>query len=70
MDTIIVHPKDKEQATALKSIMKALKIDFKTDKSIEKPYSAAFMEKMDRADADIKAGRTTMIDPAGIWNLE
>ena len=32
METLIVQPKDKEQLAVLKAIMKALKVDFKTEK--------------------------------------
>jgi hypothetical protein len=70
METLIVQPKNKEQLTALKAIMKALKVDFKTEKSTESPYGPEFIEKMKRSEADIKAGRTTKIEPADIWNLD
>jgi hypothetical protein len=53
----------------LKAIMKALKVDFKTEKSADKPYSEEFIMKMKRSEEDIKAGRTTKIEPADIWNL-
>jgi hypothetical protein len=45
--------------------MKALKVDF----IIEKSYNLEFATKMKRAEKDIKAGRTTKIEPADIWNL-
>ena len=66
METLIVHPKNKEQLMALKAIMKALKVDF----SIEKLYDPEFIAKMKRGEEDIKAGRTTKINPADIWNSE
>jgi hypothetical protein len=69
METLIVQPKNKEQLTALKAIMKALKVDFKTEKSTDKPYSEEFVTKMKRSEEDVKAGRTTKIEPADIWNL-
>jgi len=69
METLIVQPKNKEQLAALKAIMKALKIDFKTEKTKEQPYSPEFVDKMNRSEEDIKAGRTTKIEPADIWNL-
>jgi hypothetical protein len=68
METLIVHPKSKEQLTALKAIMKALKVDFRTEKS-EGPYNAEFVAKIKQSEEDIKAGRTTKIEPADIWNL-
>ena len=69
MDTLIVQPKSKEQLTALKAVMKALKIDFKTEKE-DKTYNAEFVAKMTIAEEDVKAGRTTKIEPSDIWNLE
>jgi hypothetical protein len=42
METLIVKPKSKEQLTALKAIMKALKVDFR----IEKSYTPEFAAKI------------------------
>jgi hypothetical protein len=58
METLIVQPKTKEQLTALKAIMKALKVDFKTEKS---EHSTEFVAKMKQSEEDIKAGRITKI---------
>lgn len=66
METLIVQPENKEQLKALKAFMKAMKIRFQKE---EKPYSEEFVTKMQRAEEDIKAGRTTKIEPADIWNL-
>ncbi|WP_184546023.1 DUF2683 family protein [Mucilaginibacter sp. FT3.2] len=70
METLIVLPKDKEQLAALKAIMKALKVNFKTEKTKDNLYNPVFVAKMKESEADFKAGRTTKIDPADIWNLE
>jgi len=69
METIIANPKNKEQVTALKAFMKALKMDFKIEKNKEKLYTPEFIAKMKRGEEDIKAGRTTKIEPADIWSL-
>jgi len=69
METLIVQPKNKEQLVALKAIMKALKVDFSTDKSTKSPYSPEFAAKIKKSEEDIKAGRTTNIEPADIRNL-
>jgi len=69
METLIVHPRSKEQLTALKAIMKALKVDFTTEKSGESSYNPEFVAKIKQSEEDIKAGRTTKIEPADIWNL-
>ena len=70
METLIVQPKNKEQLVALKAFMKAFNVDFKTKKDTEGLYNAEFVAKMERDEADIKAGRTTKIVPADIWNLD
>ncbi|WPV00021.1 hypothetical protein SNE26_28835 [Mucilaginibacter sp. cycad4] len=68
METLIIQPKDKEQLAALKAVMKALKIDYKTEKD-SKNYNADFVIKIKQSEDDLKAGRTTQINPADIWNL-
>ena len=69
MEILILQPNNKEQLMALKAILKALKIDFKIAKNIEKPYNPEFIAKMKQGEADVKAGKTTKIEPADIWNL-
>ena len=69
METLVVQPKNKEQLVALKAIMKALKVDFSTDKSTKSPHSPEFAAKIKKSEEDIKAGRTTNIEPADIRNL-
>jgi hypothetical protein len=66
METLIVQPENKEQLKALKAFMKAMKIKFQKE---DKPYSPEFINKMQQAEDDIKAGRTTKIEPGDIWNL-
>jgi hypothetical protein len=70
METLIVQPKTKEQLVAMKAVLKALKIDFKIEKSTKSPYSPEFAAKMRQSEEDMKAGRTTKIEPADIWNLD
>lgn len=66
METLIVHPRNKEQLEALK----AFKIGFNTAEESESSYSTTFAEKMSQSEADVKAGRTTVVKPADIWNLD
>lgn len=66
METLIVQPENKEQLVALKAFMKAMKIKFQKH---EKPCSQEFISKMERAEEDVKVGRTTEIEPADISNL-
>ncbi len=64
METLIAHPKNKEQLTALKAFVKALKIDFTTEKS---PYNPDFVAKIKRGDAQIKAGKGVKIAIEDLW---
>ena len=47
METLVVQPKTKEQLAALKAVIKALKINFKSEES---PYDPEFVEKFYRAE--------------------
>lgn len=74
MEALTFLPKNKEQSNALKAFAKALKIEFKPIELTEREkainlYGLEFVEKMERADEDIKAGRTRRIEPTDIWNL-
>ncbi len=64
MKTLIVQPKTKEQPTALKAFIKALKIDFRSEKS---PYNPEFVEKILQAKEDIKNGKGTKIAIEDLW---
>lgn len=56
METIVAYPENPDKLEALKSFLKALKIDFE-----KSPYKPDFVAKIRRSDDDIKAGRTTKI---------
>jgi hypothetical protein len=64
METLIVQPKTKEQLTALKAFIKAMKIDFKSEKSL---YDPAFVEKINQGREDIKNGKGVKIDTRDLW---
>jgi len=64
METLIVQPKTKEQLTALKAFIKAMKIDFKSEKS---PYDPEFVEKILQGREDIKNGRGVRIATEDLW---
>ena len=65
METVIMHPKSKEQLSALKAIAKALKVDFETSHS---PYNPEFVEKIRRVEKEIREGKVTRLDPnKTIW---
>jgi len=64
METMIMHPKNKEQLSALKAIAKALKIDFETEKS---PYNPEFVKEILQAREDIKNGKGVKIAVEDLW---
>ena len=61
METLIVLPKDKEQLVALKAIMKALKVDFKTEKKMDETdrilANPAMVKRLDESIQQIKDGK-------------
>ncbi len=69
MVTMIMHPKNKEQVSALKAIAKALKVDFETENS---PYDPDFVAKIKESQKQIEDGKYITLDPnKSIWeNLE
>jgi hypothetical protein len=65
METVIMHPKNKEQLSALKAVAKALKIDFGMEKS---PYNPASVAKIKESYEQAKRGDVVTIeDPENIW---
>lgn len=65
METVIVHPQNKEQLSALKAFAKALKVEFETKKS---PYNADFVIKIKESEKQIEEGKFTVLDPdKSIW---
>lgn len=64
METLIVQPKTKEQLTVLKAFIKAMKIDFRSEKS---PYDPEFVEKILQGREDIKNGKGVRIATEDLW---
>jgi hypothetical protein len=65
METVIMHPQNKEQLSALKAFAKALKVDFETEKS---PYNPDFVAKIKESQEQVKQGNViTIKDPKNIW---
>lgn len=67
METLIVHPKNQKQLATVEAILKALDIAFKKEE--ESQYNPDFVTKIEKSRAEVKAGKTTKIKPADIWNL-
>jgi len=64
METLIAHPKNKEQLTALKAFVKAMKIEFETEKS---PYNPEFVKEILKAKEDVKNGKGVKIAIEDLW---
>jgi len=64
METLIVQPKNKEQLTALKAFMKALKISFKEKKSA---YDPEFVKMIQQGDKDLQDGKGVKVDIDDLW---
>lgn len=64
METLTLHPKNKEQLAAIKAFIKALKIDFTTEKS---PYNPEFVAKIKRGEAQMKEGKGVKIAVEDLW---
>jgi len=65
METVIMHPKNKEQLSALKAFAKALKVDFETEKS---PYNPEFVAKIKESLRQVAAGEYITLDPnKSLW---
>jgi len=67
METVIVHPKNKEQLAALKAFIKALKLDFETRKD-ENQYNKEFVTEVLDGVKERKDGKTGLkIDVKNMW---
>ncbi|MFC4212128.1 DUF2683 family protein [Pedobacter lithocola] len=64
MGTLIVHPENKEQLSALKAFMKAFNITFEENKQ---PYNADFNNKMKISKQQAKDGKTVKLSLDEIW---
>jgi hypothetical protein len=68
METLIVHPKNKAQQEAAMAFFSAMKMPYEVEKeSAESTYSPEFNAKMERAEADLEAGRYKAIKTADLW---
>lgn len=61
METLVMHPANKEQLAALKAIAKALKIPFEKKEEKEQ-YDPAFVKMVRDAEKSIAAGNVKTFD--------
>lgn len=60
MESITIHPENKEQLSAIKAMLKAFKIPFeKADE--ENSYDPEFLQKIKESEQELKEGRGTTI---------
>ncbi len=65
METVIMHPENREQLHALKAFAKALKVKFETEKS---PYNPAFVASIKESKKKVEEGNYITLDPGkSIW---
>jgi hypothetical protein len=64
MSYLIVHPDSNDKLTAVKAVLKALKVDFD---EAETKYNAEFVAKMAEGEEDIKAGKTIKVTLDDLW---
>ena len=76
METLIMHPQNKEQLVALKAFAKALKVPFDKNKEDElserekgiKLYGKELVEKIERGEKVIQEGKFITLDPEkSLW---
>lgn len=63
-EAFTIHPKDEEQAVAIKAILKALKVPFK---KLENPFDEEFVEMVKKADKDFKKDKGKTISLDEVW---
>ena len=56
MESIIIHPKSKEEISLFEQLAKALKVPFEKRKA-EHLYNPDFVDKILQGDNDLKAGK-------------
>ena len=60
MESVIIHPENKEQLSALKAFAKALNLKFETNKS---SYDPDFVAKIKESKKQVEEGKFVTLDP-------
>ena len=66
MDTLLVQPQNAEQLKTVKTILKALKVDFKATKKKD-IYDSSFVAKIKESRRQVKEGKVTYIKTKDLW---
>lgn len=56
MESIIIHPKNKEQVEAIKKFLKAFEVPFEPS-----PYNPEFVSKINESEKQIKEGKSIRV---------
>jgi len=64
MTHLIVHSDNHDKLTAVKAVLKALKVDFDEAKT---KYAPEFAAKMADGEGDIKSGNTVKVSLDDLW---
>ncbi len=64
MTYLIVHPDNHDKLTAVKAVLKALKVDFDEAKT---KYTSEFVAKIADGEEDIKSGNTVKVSLDDLW---
>ncbi len=67
MEAIIIHPKNKEQASLFEQLAKTLKVPFEKAKRAGSNYNSEFVAKLKESRKQAKEGKTVKIDLDDIW---
>jgi hypothetical protein len=59
MEALIVEPKNKKELTAIKAVLKALDVSFRTGE--ESTYDPEFVAKIKRSEQQVKEGKVTRV---------
>lgn len=65
METIIIHPKSKQEARLFEQLAKALNVPFKREE--KSPYDPEFVAKIKRAEKNAKEGKFSIIKVEDLW---
>ena len=60
--TITINPKNKKELDKIKTILKAIEVDF-----IEEPYDKNFVKKIEKSRQEISKGETKKIALNDLW---
>lgn len=67
METLIIHPENKEQLVAVKAFLKALTISFERTENHDESYSKEFSDKILQGRKDIENGKGVKLAIEDLW---